>query len=1309
MFLRGDDAETQRGNTRMLTESSLADSLWMLGCAALVMLMQGGFCLLEAGLSRSKNSINVAIKNLVDLCIAAAIYWAVGFALMFGDTRSGWYGVTGFFLDGDQGPQTLAFFLFQLVFCGTATTIIAGAVAERIRFRAYLVVALLVSGVFYPIFGHWAWNGADAGIGRGWLNSRGFIDFAGSTVVHSLGAWIALAAVLVIGPRLGRFDRQGIRLSGHNVPMATLGVLLLWFGWFGFNAGSTFGVSEAIPLILVNTNLAAAFGGLAGLFGAWCVERRPVVSHAMNGVVAGLVSITASCHLVSPGTAALIGAIGAGICTATTYLLPRLGIDDVIAAIPAHGVAGAWGTLAVALMGDPALFGTGLSRWQQLAIQAEGVWTCFVWAFGGGFLCLWSLDRLFRLRVTPEQERVGLNVAEHGVSTELIDLLDEMRSHRIGGDFSRRVTVEPHTEVGQIADEYNRVLTRVTGEMHRRDAAEAKWRSVFENAVEGIFQSTPQGKYLEANPALAKIYGYDSPEELLSSVGDIAADIYVDPGRRQAFGRQIDENGGLLTGFQSEVWRKDGSKIWISENARAHRDAEGRLLYYEGSVEDITQRKEAERLQREKEQAEAANRAKSQFLANMSHEIRTPLNGVIGMLSLLEGTSLNEQQRRYAEIARSSAEMLTSLINDILDLSKIEAGKLELECIEFDLRELLESVPEMFVQRAQSKGIDLHCRVSPEVPRRVKGDPERLRQILVNLIGNAIKFTDDGEIVLSAETIDADPDGPRLRFQVRDSGVGIPEDRIPRLFDSFVQADPSTSRHYGGSGLGLAICRDLVELMGGEIGVESRLGQGSTFRMELTLVPADCDAEPERHDRSLQGLRAILVDDNQTNREILSEQLQRWGVQAEAFESGRLALDRMRDAAADGHPFRLVILDRMMPEMDGIELATQIRGDQAYGAAGMLMLTSIDEQLEPECRRRLGLTCLPKPVRQSRLFDALIEATMTSPDAGSDTRSRPDTGTNGGGNQGRHVLIVDDNSVNRLVASEMLQAAGYRFTEASDGREALETIRREAFDAVLMDCEMPEMDGLQATRLLRRREAAGELQHLAARPLPVIALTAQAIEGDRERCLEAGMSDYVTKPVNRVELLEKLDHWIARPSGRVICVDTADPSEDRPPAKDPLGDRTAAADRSAGLRSAGPGPDGGEIERDGVELDLEALLDRCGGNLEVATRVLGMYREQSQTQVRELHQALDVADAAAVRRLAHGMKGSSGNVAAVRVAAAAGALERASGGARPEELRQLAQRLDRTLGACHQAIERLLSDTPSDSQPVGNEPVGNGV
>ena len=431
----------------MLHDSELSSVIWMLTCTALVLLMQAGFTCLETGLVRAKNSINVAIKNVVDFCISALMYWSIGFALMFGASAWGLFGTDHFWLEGIDAPHMWTIFLFQLTFCGTATTIISGAVAERMRFSGYLMVSVLTSAAIYPLMGHWVWGGNVEGSPAGWLNTLGFLDFAGATVVHSTAGWVALAAILVIGPRIGRFAPKGGAIQGHNLPLASLGVFLLWVGWFGFNGGNTFHATPDLPRILVNTTLASAAGGLGALAFVWFLMGRRDVPSVLNGVLAGLVGITAPAPFVPLSAAVVIGAIGAILCLLMTRQLEHWQIDDVIGAVPAHACAGVWGTLAVALLGDPDLWGTGHDRLTQLGIQTLGVGTCFVWAFGVGYGILWLLNKSIPLRVSPEEERLGLNMVEHGASTALLDLLRDMNTHQSQGDFSRTVTVEPYTEV----------------------------------------------------------------------------------------------------------------------------------------------------------------------------------------------------------------------------------------------------------------------------------------------------------------------------------------------------------------------------------------------------------------------------------------------------------------------------------------------------------------------------------------------------------------------------------------------------------------------------------------------------------------------------------------------------------------------------------------------------------------------------------------------------------------------------------------------------------------------------------------------
>ena len=469
----------------MPTDQAL-DIAWVLVAAALVMFMQAGFSSLESGMVRSKNSINVAGKNFADFSLTTGVFWVFGFAVMFGASVGGLFGSSGFFFS-ESTPFLMAFFFFQIGFAGTSTTIMSGAVAERMRFSSYLIAALVFSVAIYPVFGHWAW-GSLAGGEPGWLEDLGFIDFAGSTVVHSVGGWMALAMVLVLGPRIGRFGKDAVPIHGHDIPMVTLGVFILWFGWFGFNGGSTLGLTPEVPAIIVNTVLAGAFGGVTALGLTGWRDERVDVPTIMNGSLAGLVGITASANIVSTIDAVAIGAIAGVVMYGVTQLLERLEIDDVVGAVPVHLAAGIWGTLAVALFGATEAWGGG-SRLSQLWVQGVGIFFAFVWAFGIGYVVMSLINRRFPLRIDPEGERIGLNIAEHGASTEILDLLTDMDAQRASNDFSEPVRVEPHTEVGQIAGQYNRVIDDINErtaalQLMQKTAAAANEAETIEEAMQ---------------------------------------------------------------------------------------------------------------------------------------------------------------------------------------------------------------------------------------------------------------------------------------------------------------------------------------------------------------------------------------------------------------------------------------------------------------------------------------------------------------------------------------------------------------------------------------------------------------------------------------------------------------------------------------------------------------------------------------------------------------------------------------------------------------------------------------------------------
>jgi PAS domain S-box-containing protein len=638
--------------------------------------------------------------------------------------------------------------------------------------------------------------------------------------------------------------------------------------------------------------------------------------------------------------------------------------------------------------------------------------------------------------------------------------------------------------------------------------------AIVESSADAIIGKTPEGLITSWNPGAQRLYGYAADEMIGRDVR-----ILIPDHRRQTEEAVMAAvgNGGEACSFETDRIRKDGTMVPVSLTVSPIRSQHGvRGIATIG--QDITARRAAEAdLLAAREAALESSRLKSEFLATMSHEIRTPMNGVIGLANLLLDTPLDETQRRYAEGVQTAAGALLTLINDILDFSKLEAGKIDLDVTAFDPRGLVEEIATFLSEDAQRKGLELVAYCTPDVPSRLSGDAGRIRQILLNLASNAVKFTASGEVAIQVKATAGDARTAAVRFEVIDTGIGIdPADHL-RLFDSFSQADASTTRRYGGTGLGLAICRRLTEAMAGEIGLSSTPGEGSTFWFEVRLPVAEARAGvPERSDDGpLAGLRVLVVDDNATQRLMLESQLTTWGLRPEVVEAARTALDRSRMQAIAGQLYDMAVLDMYMPDMDGLELAHSLSSDPALQGMRLMMLTSGPQVAKSELAAAGIREWLTKPVRASELHAKLLRmmADKAVPVSAETRPARQNVPSRG------CILVVEDNEVNQLVARGMIGKLGYEADVVADGAEAVSATAVRSYTAVLMDCHMPVMDGFDATKAIRAR---GD----QPTRLPIIAMTAGAQDEDRERCLAAGMDDYLSKPVDPRALAEVLKRWV---------------------------------------------------------------------------------------------------------------------------------------------------------------------------------------
>jgi two-component system, sensor histidine kinase and response regulator len=800
-------------------------------------------------------------------------------------------------------------------------------------------------------------------------------------------------------------------------------------------------------------------------------------------------------------------------------------------------------------------------------------------------------------------------------------------THRDGRVFPVELTIWSVRKNGGYS--FNSFIHDIT-ERKKLETARSHLAAIVESSDDAVLSSDLDGNVITWNRGAERLYGYSTEEMLGNSA------LVLTPPERRSETRELLarlKSGEKIEPFETERLKKDGTRVPVTLAISPIKDLDGVVTAASAIARDITSRVQAqEQLEAARAEAIEASRMKSEFLANMSHEIRTPMNGIIGMTDLLLTTQLSTEQEEFVRTIQASGDALLTLINDILDFSKIEAGKIELEEVDFDLRVAVEDSVELLAERAHAQGLEIATLTQPIVPPVVRGDPGRLRQVLVNLVSNAVKFTEEGEVVICVNVEEERDDIFLIRFQVSDTGIGIRPEERERLFQSFSQADASTTRRYGGTGLGLAISQQLVHLMGGEMGVHSEPGEGSTFWFTIPMAEGSGPARIDEDDaESLTGLCVLVVDDHATNRAMLELNLVNWGMYPASVSTAREAMTMLRDGVKKGNPYTIALVDFNMPEMDGIELARAIRSDPLLCDTRLVLLTSSHERARARDARDVGFDAyLTKPVRHTSLHGVLaaivgghehaVPSSLVTRYSIAEAKAR----------KRAHILVVEDNAVNQKVAARMLDKLGYRVDVASDGVEAIEAVQHTTYAAVLMDCQMPQMDGYEATQHIRKLEGP------AAR-VPIIAMTAGAMKHHQDMALAAGMNDYMTKPVKANDLAAVLERWTKGSLGSV------------PPAESdgPTVEEAVDQDILSSLRTLG------EQHPDGVE-DL-----------------VSQFLATAQRSLAKLRGTVSEADGKEISFVAHSLKGIVATLGARRLAALLSDMEDMSSSTRLERAPEL--------------------------------------